>query len=185
MLLREHARNLIASLQQRHGKCFASEQKKREMVAAKRQGLLPGARSIYRVEKQLERLGQLERKQVWPGDRMPDGEISSGHWVTCRLITRQERRAKDRARRKREGQRAAALERQAYDVAKAAELAAHHEGTRLAIGSLRELVGEKLSIRNPGQASTAPLSDRQAEIDRQLAAARAAGLFDEEDKPPD
>jgi hypothetical protein len=108
MLLREHARRLIRGLQAQHGYCFASERAKRIMVAEKRQGVIPGARSMYRAEKQLEAAGELERIQIWPGDTLwPNGTISSHHWVRTRLITRQERRAKERKRAKLEARRKA------------------------------------------------------------------------------
>lgn len=113
MLLREHARRIVAALQVRHGRCFATERAKRVMVAEKRGGLLPGERSLYRVEKQLEARGELERKQIWPGDRMPNGDRASKHLVLVRLLTRQERRAKERAKTKQLEQRERAKNRPA------------------------------------------------------------------------
>lgn len=101
MLLETHVERLTTSLQQRWGRMVASEAEKRRMVAEKRHGLVPGARSLYRVEKKLEAKGRLERKQLWPGQRHPGtGVLLNKRIVATRLISRQESRALARKKRK-------------------------------------------------------------------------------------
>jgi hypothetical protein len=191
MLLREHARRIVHGLQVRHGWCFATERAKGRMVAEKRGGLLPGARSMYRVEKQLERLGQLERKLIWPGDRMPNGDVATKHLAFVRLITRQERRAKERKKAKLFAQRQRRAEREQR------EKAAPPRPPRVAVDETPASAGVAGETAAGAQAVLAALARKvilpsagdaerfELERQRQLDAAAALAATWKDDKPPD
>jgi hypothetical protein len=196
MLLIEHARRIIHALQVRHGKCFATERAKRVMVAEKRAGVVPGERSIYRVEKQLEARGELERKLIWPGDRMPNGDRASKHLVLVRLITRQERRAKAKQLAKRERQaemkqRERAQKVPAVPAAPAPRVAVDETSTPASVAGT-PAAGPRSVLEAIARAALGTVTDDperlKLERERQLAALAA---FSEttsspgEDKPPD
>jgi hypothetical protein len=200
VLLREHHRRLTESLQVRHGWMFATEREQRIMIAEKRQGRLPGARSLYRVRKQREARGEVEVKHVWPGARMPDGQIANRRHVFVRNISRQEARAKARKKRKRALKAGPPFDMTAWMKTKQEERsrivvdvgASRTVRRQASVPLLAELLEpRKLAalIDPPAPVPKEQLSlpdRRRAEIDRQLAElARHPELVDEDDKPPD
>jgi hypothetical protein len=92
--------HLIEGLSLGWGRSFATERAKREKMAE--DGRRVGERSIGRVERKLAREGILERKRIYPGDRLPTGKQATHSTVLVRIRSRQELRAMDRAARKAE-----------------------------------------------------------------------------------
>jgi len=90
---------LVDALSVKHGRCYATEGSKREMLERKL-GTKPGARSIYRVEKRLVRAGRLIRRRLMPGGMRPDGSRTSCGCVIVQTVSRQQARAAARAARK-------------------------------------------------------------------------------------
>jgi len=98
-MLVDRVRFLLKGLSNQRGKAWASERKKCGMIE-KTFGRRPGDRSVYRIEKQMERAGEIRRTRVYPGGRLPDGSRTTRGRVVVTLISRQQQRSARRVARK-------------------------------------------------------------------------------------
>lgn len=109
MLLKEKALRLCQSQAAQYGRAFSHEATKRRKIG-ERYGRTPGEKSVGRVERQLQREGRMGRRRFYPGEAIPARfgipmrDAGRGIVVTW-PISRQERRAIARAKKKAAAQR--------------------------------------------------------------------------------
>jgi hypothetical protein len=104
------ALDLVDFLSHRYGKCFASERAQRELMT-RHEGRAPGERSISRVLRKAKRDGLIVRRRIFPGEKMPNGQIARYGTTTNVLLSRQEQRSRRRRKAKEEAARARAASR--------------------------------------------------------------------------
>jgi hypothetical protein len=109
--LKRRALALVDALSRRFGACFATERGMREALG--RKGQRPGERSTSRVLRKAVRDGLVRRVRVFRGGLLPSGRISNAGTTINVLISRQERRAAQRARAKAKRRQAACAPRPA------------------------------------------------------------------------